>query len=459
METNYDVIVVGAGAAGTIAALSAARAGSRVALVDAAPFPGGELVCGLPLDSCVNARGEWIQGGILRDLFDRLDAIGGYVGPVFDWRTMYAVCVDPELFKLVIIDALAEAGVTLHLQTMVDQVQTDGAGRVTAVDTVTRGGHLRLSAPIVLDCSGHADVVDKAGAATEISDDSGLLQPISLTYRLTGIDFGAYMEFVRDNPGEFLLAENPVIGLTPAQAALKSYEIGLPHLALSCDGPLLGGAIASGEMYPCTFVFTWPTSIARGEVGLNTTRIAGVDGTDQAQVNAAWPELVGQVKTGMAFCRSNLPGFAHAELSAVAPRPGIRETRRIVGDDRLTDADVIAARKREDGIAKGSHHVDIHGAGTEQLRIPVGNGGSYDIGWGTVLPQLSNVLVAGRCLSSERGANGSARVMGSCAGMGQTVGLAAARYAERGLGDVRELDVVELRQELRELDAVLDGTA
>src|SRR5690606_22282936 len=173
-------------------------------------------------------------------------------------------------FKLVIIDALDEAGVSLHLQTMVDQVHTDGAGRVTAVDTFTRGGHLRLSAPIVLDCSGHADVVDKAGAATEISDDSGLLQPISLTYRLTGIDFGAYMEFVRDNPGEFLLAENPVIGLTPAEAALKSYEIGLPHLALSCDGPLLGGAIASGEMYPCTFVFTWPTSVARGEVGLNT---------------------------------------------------------------------------------------------------------------------------------------------------------------------------------------------
>lgn len=451
--------MVGAGAAGTVAALAAGQAGARVALVDAAPFPGGELVCGLPLDSCVNPRGEWIQGGVICDLFGRLDDAGGYLGPVFDWRTMYAVCVDPELFKLVIVDALAEASVRLHLQTIVDDVVTDGTGRVIALDTVTRGGRLRLTAPVVIDCSGHADIVARAGAGVEKSDSSGLLQPISLVYRLAGVDFDAYMSFVRDHPEEFLLAENPVIGLTPAQAAAKAYEIGLPHVALSCDGPLLAGAIATGEMYPCTFVFTWPTNIARGEVGLNTTRIAGVDATDTSQVNAAWPELVQQVHTGTSFARKNLPGFENVQLAAVAPRPGIRETRRIVGDDRLADEDVITGRKRSDGIGKGSHHVDIHGAGTDQLRIPVANGGSYDISWGTLLPQLSNVLAAGRCLSSERGANGSARVMGSCAATGQAAGLAGALVAQRGLTDVRELDVVELRDQLRGTGAVLDGTA
>ncbi|MGD7706163.1 FAD-dependent oxidoreductase [Microlunatus sp. Y2014] len=456
---EYDVVVVGAGASGTVAALTAAKSGARVALVDAAPFPGGELVCGLPLDSVVNPRGEWIQGGVLRDLFDRLDAVGGLIGPVFDWRTMYAVCVDPELFKLIIIDALGEHGVTLRLQHIVEVVGTDGAGRVTGLETVSRSGRTRLTAPVVIDASGDADVVAKAGGPTEKSDASGMLQPISLVYRLSGVDFGEYMSFVRDHPEEFLLAENPIIGLTPAEAAQKSYEIGLPHVALSCDGPLLKSAIDSGEMYPCTFVFTWPTSVSRGEVGLNTTRIAGVDATDTAQVNAAWPELMEQVRTGLNFCRSNLPGYGRAEISAIAPRPGIRETRRIIGEARLADTDVIEGRKLADGVAKGSHHVDIHGAGTDQLRIPVADGGSYDIGWGTLLPkQLSNVLVAGRCLSSERGANGSARVMGSCVGMGQAVGLAGALIAERGLGDVRDLPVTELRAGLTELGAVLDGT-
>lgn len=457
---QYDVIVVGAGAAGTIAAITAGREGSRVALVDAAPYPGGELVGGLPLDSCVTPRDEWIQGGTIRSLFDRLDEVGGYLGPVFDWRTMYAVCVDPELFKLVIIDALADAGVTVRLQTIVDTVETDGAGTITAINAVTRGGHLRLTAPVIIDCSGHADVVAKAGGPTEISDDSGLLQPVSLVYRLGGVDFNAYMEFVRDHPEEFLLAENPFIALSPAEAARRSYEVGLPHVALSCEGPLLSGAIASGEMYPCTFVFTWPTSRERGEVGLNTTRVAGIDATDHKQLNAVWPELSGQVRTGIDFSRNHLPGFQRAALTAVAPKVGIRETRRIVGEDRLVDQDVITGRKRSDGVAKGSHHVDIHGAGTDQLRIPVADGGSYDIGWGTLIPRdLRNVLVAGRCLSSERGANGSARVMGSCTGMGQATGLAAAWLADRGSSDVRSVDVGELRDGLRGIGAVLDGTA
>ena len=159
--------------------------------------------------------------------------------------------------------------------------------------------------------------------------------------------------------------------------------------------------------------------------------------------------------------RKNVPGFGDAAFSGIASRVGVRETRRIDGDESLTEADVLEARKRDDGIGKGSHHVDIHQSGTGQIRIPVKDGGSYDIPWGCLLPRgVANVAVAGRSLSADRGAHGSARVMGPCLAMGQAVGTASAMLLRSD--DPRpafaSLDVQALRAQLRKDGAVLEGT-
>jgi hypothetical protein len=120
---------------------------------------------------------------------------------------------------------------------------------------------------------------------------------------------------------------------------------------------------------------------------------------------------------------------------------------------------VYEGRKFDDGVAKGGHHIDIHGSGTHQKRTPVKDGRSYDIPYGCLVPQrLSNVLVAGRCLSSTREANGSARTMGQCMSTGEAAGTAAAMCTEFGWADVRQVPVQDLRQALRAQGAVLDGT-
>lgn len=450
-------MVVGAGSAGVSAAVASARSGARTVLIDASSWLGGELVSGLPVDSCVNARGEWIVGGFARSLFDSVDRMGGYIGPVFDWRTMYAVCVDPELMKLAVIDEVSRSGVAVRLYSMVVEVLSSG-GKVHGVVTASRHGRTLYTGKVIIDASGDADVVALAGGQVIEGDGQGTYQPVSLVYRLAGVDFASYMTFVRDHPEEFLLGENPAIGLSPAECAVRAYEVGLPHVALSCDGPLLSSAIASGEMYPSTFVFTWPTSVERGEVGLNTTRVAGVDGTNPRQLSDSMVTLSSQVEQGLRFYRKSLPGFERASLASIAPRVGVRETRRVVGEETLVADDVVGGRKRTDGIAKGSHHVDIHGEGTAQIRIPVNNGGSYDIPYGTLVPKgLENVLVAGRCLSSTREANGSARVMGSCLGTGQAAGTAAGLLLPAGSSDVRDVDVAELRAALTADGVILDG--
>jgi len=207
-------------------------------------------------------------------------------------------------------------------------------------------------------------------------------------------------------------------------------------------------------------VATTPVSLQRKEVSVNTTRVSGVDATRPEQLAAALPDLLDQVWTCAGFLRKYVPGFEDAHFAGLAPRIGIRETRRIMGDVVLGAEDVLQARKCRDGIAKGGHHIDVHGDGTKQLRRPIRTGGSYDIPFGCLIPRrLRNVLVAGRCLSATREAQGSARVMGTCMAMGQAVGTAAAMArSANNFEDIRSLSLGALRACLKEQGAVLEGT-
>lgn len=456
---NYDVVVLAAGSAGIAAAVAAAKGGARTALVDAGPMPGGELLSGMAVDGALNARGEWIVGGVARELFDELERLGGYVRPLSDWRLIWYVCLDPEWMKLAIVRVLERHGVRLLLHTVaLDALGADG--RVEGLTVFNKGGRRLLAAPVFVDCSGDADLAGWAGAKLEKGGEGGVLQPVSMMFRMAGVENGPLLEFVQAHPEHFALGESDVMrgGRSDAQIAAELRRQGEPCVFLKADGPLLRDAIDSGEMYPTALVMVQPTSAHRREVCLNTTRVANVDGTCTEALSGTLAELSRQVVQCAEFMRRRVPGFGRAEISALAPRIGIRETRRIVGEHRLTREEVVGARKSDSGVAKGCHHVDIHQDGAKQVRIPVEGGGSYDIPWGSLVPKgVKNVVVAGRCLSADRDAHGSARVMGSCLGMGQAAGTAAAVIAQEAILDVRWLPVTTLRERLRKEGAVLDG--
>ena len=455
---HYQVVIVGAGSSGVAAAIAAAKSGADVLLIESGPMPGGELLSGLPVDGCLNAQGEWIVGGVAKELFEGCEALDGYVGPVFDWRLNWGVCLDPEAIKLSVVENLARYRVTTLLYSFVEDVVVRG-GQLQGVVVVNKNGRTLITADAFVDCSGDADVAVLAGAEFRKGSPTGNLQPLSLVFRMSNVDFTELLEFVRDHPEELILAESPVIHKSPAECALEVYKAGQPFVVLSAKGRLLGSAIETGEMFPTTAVYMWPTSLSRRELGLNTTRLAGLDGSNPEHLSKALSTLTEQVRTCLSFLRQCVPGFEDAHLSGSAPRVGIRETRRIVGDYELATEDVREGRKSKVGIAKGSHHIDLHGSGTDQTRIPVEEGRSYDIPYGCLVPKgLKNVLVAGRCISSSREANGSSRVMGPCMATGEAAGTAAAMFADRGWTDVREVPVPALREKLKSHGAIVDGT-
>jgi hypothetical protein len=451
------VVVLGGGAAGVCAAATAAKLGRRTLLIEAGPMLGGELLSGMPVDGAVNARGQWIQGGVTRAFFDECDRMGGYIGPINDHRLIHYVAFDHEIMKLAVVAVLERHGVDVLLNSFVHRVNTEGR-TVRSLRLMNKAGDCEVKAPVFLDCSGDGDLAALAGAKFHHGGEKATFQPISLIFRLSNVHNTPLLDFVAEHPDYFCFGESDAIraGRSDAQLAQSLRDQGQPAVFFNGKAPLLTDAVARGEMFPTALIMIQPTSAQRREVSVNATRVANVDGLDTRALSRTMAPLLAQVWQCTTFLKAHVPGFEQAAFAGAAPRLGVRETRRIIGEYELTGQEVLDAKKSPSGVAQGCHHVDIHQDGTGQVRIPVADGGSYDIPLGCLIPQgLSNVLVAGRCLSADREAHGSARVMGSCMGMGQAIAAGADHYLRDGLSDVRRIDVEALRGELLQLGGVL----
>ncbi|MDN5925845.1 MAG: FAD-dependent oxidoreductase [Hyphomicrobiales bacterium] len=458
---DYDVIVLGGGSAGIAAAVAAARNGARTALVEAGQMLGGELLTGMTVDGAINGRGEDTVGGVLNDLLQLCRDMGGFVAKLNDWRLIQYVAYDPEIMKIAIPRLVFGEGVTVYLQTLAEDVVQDG-GRISGLIVRNKGGRQLLTASAFVDASGDGDLCAMAGAGMLSVGRDEKPQPMSMMFRMANVNSETLLSYVRDHPECVAVGESEAIrgGRTDREITEEIYRQGQPCVFFKGDGPLLGSAIDRGDMFPTALVMIQPTSEMRREVCINATRITLDDPTRSDNMATALRVLSGQVFQCAEFLRKFVPGFGDASISGMSPRIGIRETRRVVGDYILTAEDVLEARKRDDGVAKGCHHVDIHQDGTGQIRIPVADGGSYDIPLASLLPKgIDNVVIAGRCLSASREAQGSARVMGSCMAMGQAAGsLTAMAAGQTNHASLRDIPVGRLRQTLREQGAILDGT-
>ena len=353
---------------------------------------------------------------------------------------MYGLCIDPEVLYPAVMRLLAKYGVRLLLNTTVVGVKSSN-GVVSSLQLAGRGGTSSIDCNCIVDASGGGNITAMAGGEVITGDKEGRFQPVSLTFRMADVEYEPLLRFIRDNPDEALLSENPVLPKDPATAAAKLYEAGMPYVAISAKGTVLGEAIREGSVHQSTAAFITPTSVRRQEVCINSTRVSGIDCTEEEVVSGVLFELSEQMVNFSRFLRQRVPGFENSSVSSIAHRVGVRETGRIRGEYTLTQDDVINAVRHKDSVARGCHHVDIHGEGTSQVRIPVKDGKAYDIPYRCLIPVgLKNVIAAGRCLSSDRGANGSARVMGTCLATGQAAGAAAALYTKEGHADFRDIN-------------------
>jgi hypothetical protein len=434
-----DVLVVGGGPAGIGAALGAVQAGARVILAERYGFLGGNATAALvmPLMSfhtqmptkerrgattllpTDHGPGEAVVGGVLARLLGRLVSVGGAIPPTL--ATGYVVPFDPEWFKLVALDLLDEAGVQLLFHAFASGIM--GESRVEGVVFETKSGPLAIRAKVTIDCTGDADIAVQAGTPTEIGRADGLVQPMTLMFRMAEFHKAAFEQYVKENPKEW----RGVHGLWDlVRKASEAGELKLPREDI--------------------LFFATPHE---GEVSVNSTRVTRVLGTDVWDLSYAEWMSRRQMRQIAEFLRRYVPGFEKSYVMQSGVNVGVRETRRILGDYQLSADDVLSARKFDDAIARGAYPVDIHnptGTGTVLKRLPPGE--AYDIPLRSLLPRnAEGLIVAGRCISGTHEAHSSYRVMPIVMATGQAAGVTAAIAARRGAAP-RGLSVKEVQYEL-----------
>jgi hypothetical protein len=207
----------------------------------------------------------------------------------------------------------------------------------------------------------------------------------------------------------------------------------------------------SGSAHP----MVWPDCVATVAV-----RVAHVDVRDPWKLSSAEAEGRRQAFVYEAFFRDCVAGFENANLSNLSTQIGLRETRRVYGDYRLTREDCLAARRFDDcvlicGSPLEDHRATEPGSSETAWAYLPGNR-AYDVPYRTLVPRAKdNLWVAGRCFSATHDAHASCRSMGQTMAMGQAAGLAAdlSLETERGASDI---SVSLLQEKLRRLGAVLE---
>ncbi len=388
-----DVLVIGGGTAGTIAAIQAARLGARTVLVEAGSQLGGTTsTAGVDFPGLFHAWGRQIIAGIGWDLVRATVKLNGDHLPDFSvpygrahWK--HQVRLNGALYAAIAEEACVNAGVELrYYETPLSIARGEKGWRVQLAGKGTR---IDVVARQLVDSTGNAAIIGMMGLARE---SEAAKQPGTLIYRLSGFD----------------------VDVVDMEALSKK----------------AGEAVRAGRLQSTDFRGNMASFLSHG--GENATHLPGADSTTSelhTQTNIRGRQSLLRM---MRFLKQ-FPEFEGLRLQRLQPEAGVRETYRIAGEAKVTVGDYTGGRKFADAVAYSFYPIDLHdelGVDPRQLK----HGTVPTIPLGALIPKASrDVMIAGRSISSDRLANSALRVQASCMAMGQAAGAASALAASRNL--------------------------
>ena len=435
VSMNTDVLVVGGGAAGLAAACTAASHGLKVTLLERYGFCGGAAVAGLSGTVCglylarpgAAGKPEKVVHGFVDRFIETMDSRNGLTGPVRYGDTWTRVH-EPLAWRESADELLEKSGVQVLLHTTVIGVHVDGGERVTGVRAYTKQGPFDVKAKVTIDASGDADLFAMAGLDFRVGAD-GKVQNPAMIFRIRGVDVERFL-------------------------ATYGEDSILPESVMKA----IGQANQSGKYkLPRAKIFLFPTP-RPNELLCNSTRVVGHDGSElhplvASELTEAEIEGRRQVREYERFYRATLAGCENAFVNDTGVQVGVRQTRQIVGMERLTNEAVERGAKTPDAIARSPWPIELH-SGTKP-RLSWLHDDFYEIPLGCFIPRRGESLLAtGRSLSAEHEAMASARVTAQCFSYGQAIGHAAAIAVREKLG-VREIKASDVRELLRKDGAQL----
>lgn len=446
-----DVFIAGAGTAGCIAAIAAARAGASVVLVEKMPVPGGTYTNGgigansFYAMSRDPATAKRTVGGIPYELNQRLLKENGGTGyiptPDDHHYSPYRFVGDHEIYKGVVSEMLLEAGVKVYLQTMFCGVIMDGS-RITAALIENKDGRSAVVAKQYIDASGDGDIAKFAGLEqVELWQDYNKVSgaPTGLVFGMAGVDTD---KMVAENPlGAVKLShsDTPYAGIVAEQYAFTQVR-----------DPERYKPIVDLDMR----AFTSMSSMHKGEMTyINNSKGVYCDASTADNLSNAEMEMRIKIMKFANALKACVPGFEDAYISWASTQLGIRATKCTVCDKTLTQEEISAAARFEDEIGLYGFH-DL--ASEHHPECVIQDPGFYGFPYRMLLAKgCDNLFMAGRCVTTDTKAHMSTRNVPGCQVMGQGAGVAAALCAKKDCTS-RELPYAELREVLLAQGVILD---
>jgi hypothetical protein len=425
VKVETDVMVCGGGPAGVAAAVAARHAGARVFLAE-----GFTCFGGMGTAARVPVFMQWGDG--MRDLAsgfgtrfrDRLQRAGAMNRGVFDF----------EAVKREYDSVMVESGADFVFQTRVIDVILEGAAIKYAV-VAAPSGVWAVEAKVFIDATGNGDVAVQAGVPFEKGDSSGHMMPASLLSAWSGVDWERWAKERPQVPQPF--------GAELARAAAD-------------------GVFKEADLH-MTGLYKSPSGIATANIG----HIFSLDGTDERSLTKGYLRGRESMKEYERYFQEYLKcGLENIRLVETAAMMGVRETRRIMGDYVMTLDDYMKRAVFPDEIGRYAYPIDIHPSSADKEAYEkhreefdkiykYQRGESYGIPYRILCAKgIKNLLVAGRCVSTDQKVQASIRVMPACYITGQAAGFAAA-LAVDSTADVHQVDVKSLQQRLQNFGAYL----
>jgi len=448
---KIDVIVVGGSPTGVAAAVSAARNGASVLLIERYGFLGGQTTAGLIFSphprALFNAFGKQIVGGIAQEIIERAMKMEDLK---YSWEDVandkfFDIAIDPEVMKYLLLQMVEEAGVELLLHSLTVGTIVE-RGMVKGVIIENKSGRQAGLAKIIIDATGDGDVAAKAGAEFEYRGREGIFP--GMLYRMGNVDMAKTFQYIKRNPDQFWQYPQG-ISLEELEKRFEQDQF----IAMTGFYDLVKEAIKKGDFkYEEGIIssgavsgvgFAW---LGKGRVMVWKNNVANIDCLNVSDLTYAEIQARKHAWTTANFYKKYVPGFEFAYLMDTPAQIGIRETRRIRGEYVLTDEDVLESRKFDDVIAWSRGH-------DEASRIPKGHGIPYRC----LVPKgIDNLLVAGRCISvSTPVAINALRGIVSGIVTGQAAGTAAALAVKSDVSP-KQIDIPRLQEMLKEGGAIIE---
>ncbi|MDT8390715.1 MAG: FAD-dependent oxidoreductase [Lentisphaeria bacterium] len=426
MVYDYDVVVIGGGTAGVVAAIQAGRAGAKTLLVEKTGMLGGTTINGgVNFPGLFHAWGHQVIAGIGWELVTRaVDEIGGTLPDFTDFdrshHSRLQVRVNAFVYAALCDEAVVDAGVTPLFHTMPAIIQPAKGGTGWTVTLCAKDGLIKHTTRVLIDATGDANAVSLAGFDLNIPEET---QPATLSCHASGYNVG----------------DLDIAAINAAMAVeVEAGRMSCTDAGWNTVSPNVGQWLKSG--------------------GANASHVRHINARDSRGKS----ELELEARKGLLrltrFLRKQ-PGLENLVIDHVCSECGVRETATIKGKATITVEDYTSGRPWDDAVCHAFYPIDLHQSTGDGLgKEPLAEGTVPSVPRGALLPVGSrNLLVAGRCVSSDRLANSALRVQASCMAMGQAAGAMAALSA-RANRDPEDLPMTDIRKLLREHAAIVPKT-